>query len=160
MISNERFWSHVEKKGENECWNWIGNKNASGYGRIVVRYGSRKVGKRKFIAAHRHAYKITNGEIPDGMMIRHSCNNRACCNPNHLSIGTHQDNMTDMVLAGRSTYGERNPTSKLTACEVEQIRLSRKNGYTLKELGRIYNVSLSNIHLICKGKSWSSNSTK
>ena len=89
----ERFWSKVNKQGINECWEWQSRVIPEGYGQISM-------GKTNKYA-HRVAYELTHGEIPNGKCVRHTCDNRACVNPKHLLLGTHQDNMDDMVIRGR-----------------------------------------------------------
>lgn len=88
-----RFWNHVDKKGENECWPWLGS-TASGYGQF-------NLGSNIFDRGHRLAWKYTNGEIPDGLYVLHKCDNRRCCNPNHLFLGTQKDNIQDAIRKGR-----------------------------------------------------------
>lgn len=87
----ERFWAKVQKRAEHECWPWLGCvAKPQGYGRA---------GKRGY--AHRLAYEIVHGPIPDGLEVRHACDNRICCNPAHLSIGKRKDNVQDMLERGR-----------------------------------------------------------
>lgn len=90
--AKERFWSKVDTFGSG-CWEWQGYVNQDGYGVIGL--------NNKTARAHRVAYALANGPIPDGLVVRHSCHNPACCNPDHLSIGTQRDNVQDMVDAGR-----------------------------------------------------------
>ncbi|WP_150671015.1 HNH endonuclease signature motif containing protein [Pandoraea anhela] len=85
------------------CWNWIGTKDRVGYGRIKISLGSRAF--FRFSSAHRYAYELWIGRIPEGMNVLHRCDNRACCNPAHLFIGTQRDNMLDMHAKGRGPRG-------------------------------------------------------
>lgn len=88
-----RFWKYVDKKGENECWEWNRSKYPNGYGRIGKHY------------AHRFSWILTNGEIPNGLHVCHSCDNPPCVNPKHLWLGTVADNMHDRDSKGRGRYG-------------------------------------------------------
>lgn len=103
-MTPERFWARVQKGAATECWPWTGAKEANGYG------ASELLGRKQ--GAHRVAYSLhfLAGEaIPTGLMVRHKCDNKGCCNPEHLETGTHADNMRDMVERGRSLRGDRNP---------------------------------------------------
>lgn len=81
-------------KSENGCWNWIAaTRGKTGYG--AFKY------KGKTVDSHRVSFLFYNGEIPDGLLVSHTCDNRLCVNPNHLFLGTHKDNYDDMVNKGR-----------------------------------------------------------
>jgi hypothetical protein len=86
-----RFWEKVDRRGLDECWEWIGAISTSGYGHIFW--------EGKIIDAHRVSYVLAYGEIPENMMILHNCNNKLCVNPNHLRTGTQSDNMADLAKA-------------------------------------------------------------
>ena len=90
---DQKLWDRCEKV-ENGCWEWSGSRNPAGYGTIGVHRSSR--------LAHRVAWEETNGPIPDGLFVLHSCDNPCCINPAHLWIGNHDDNMKDMIKKGRS----------------------------------------------------------
>lgn len=87
MPIGERFWSKVDKSGE--CWLWTGKITRDGYGCFTVHEG----GKTKFHGAHRIAYILENGSIPDGMDIDHTCFVRACVRPDHLRLATRAQNL-------------------------------------------------------------------
>ena len=92
----DRFWDKVDKSGR--CWEWLAAKNSSGYGRL------NNNGRNHL--AHRVAWILTNGPIPEGdhygtICVLHHCDNPPCVNPAHLFLGTIQDNVNDMIEKGR-----------------------------------------------------------
>jgi hypothetical protein len=118
------------------CWECTSHSpNSDGYPRVVYK------GKRMYI--HRFIYLTQKGPIPDGMEIRHKCDNPLCINPDHLEIGTHTDNMHDMVIRGRRkpTHGSNNPKAKLVEKDVIDIRNRYKNGERQIDIARIYGIS-------------------
>lgn len=98
----ERLWNQVSKgKEPDDCWEWVGTTNQKGYGYTALSSSGEKNGKKLY--THRLAYQLTYGPIPEGMHVCHKCDNPRCCRPDHLFLGTHQENMSDMVSKGRST---------------------------------------------------------
>src|SRR5665811_1223275 len=89
----ERFWLYVKRGGGPACWEWTGYKNGKGYGVINLQ------GQR--VLAHRMAWELKNGPVPDGLFVLHRCDNPPCCNLKHLWLGTKADNNNDMTTKGR-----------------------------------------------------------
>ena len=111
-----RFWSKVAKGEPGECWEWQGATGQSGHGQFWT-------GER-ITNAHRMAYRLTKGEIPDGLMVRHACDNPPCCNPSHLLVGTARDNSQDALERGRTARSGSLPQTRLSDAEVAEIRAS------------------------------------
>jgi len=140
-----KFASKVRKSGE--CWEWVGEIMHRGYGMFWH--------KQKW-RAHRASWFLANGPIPDGLLVLHHCDNRKCVKPDHLFLGTAQDNSTDMVNKGRSARtgfkGELHPQAKLTGSDVRLIKSVR--GFKNAELGKIFDVHSATIHSVLSGHSW------
>ena len=109
---SERYWSRVDIRGEDDCWLWTGPKDRKGYGRW------------HHANSHRGAYELSVGPIPKGIVVRHTCDVPACCNPRHLVLGTYKDNSLDCIERRRIAHGEKSGASKLTE---EQVRYIREN---------------------------------
>jgi hypothetical protein len=148
-LPEERFWRYVEKAGPDECWQWIGKIEKSGYGRFQVGgKGSPHLG------AHRYSHQMATGETPEVVM--HTCDNRICVNPAHLRSGTYKENMSDMRAKGRAKPGiipwHRHPKRKLDPDKVRQIRA--RPDESANSLGREYGVNHSVILSIRAGRIW------
>ena len=148
----DRFWRFVTKGDEQDCWEWRGKLLPNGYGRISA--GTRSLG---CIGAHRVSWSLFNrAEIPSGMVVMHSCDNRSCVNPYHLSIGTPKDNTQDMIAKGRkkvvAPLGEGNGKAKLT---VEKVKLIKQSNLKTAELARQFGLSQNCIRGVRIGRTWS-----
>ena len=143
----EKAFSGNWKISENGCWEWSGGKS-HGYGEMRVHevWGSAPV------YAHRVSHLLVNGPIPDGMVICHKCDNPSCVNPDHLFCGFPADNVADMVSKGRQCLGEANGMAKLTDRAIEAIRFLNQNGFSQRELSKIFGVSEGHVSTIVKGK--------
>jgi len=141
------FCSRVDIGNKDECWEWTAGKSASGYG--VFWMGGRNN------RAHRVSWVLEFGKIPKGLLVCHHCDNPLCVNPNHLFLGTAQENSLDAMEKGRFATGELNGRSKLRDDDVLLIRKRLESGERLKPIAEDYNVEISTIHKIKKGRSWS-----
>jgi hypothetical protein len=144
----ERFESKYVPEPNTGCWLWIACTNSDGYGHIKVNGNQ--------VRAHRLSYELSNGDIPDGLGVLHKCDVRSCVNPEHLFIGTQQDNVTDMLKKGRANYPTENNhgRSKLTKENVYQIRKRLERGHTQYEIAKSFGVTRSNISYIKAFKTW------
>lgn len=152
-----RLWAKIDKRSENECWPWLANKNNKGYG--MIRAG----GKAEKILAHRVSYSLSKGDIPFGSIVMHSCDNPACCNPLHLSLGTMLDNCRDMDKKGRRVtvcnplnipprhIGANHPHAKLTEEQAHEIKHSKES---TKFLCNKFELERSTIKRIRSGRGW------
>lgn len=150
----ERLLSHIKINIETDCWEWQGSKR-NGYGRMIV--GSRKDKTRKSKSAHRVSYEIYHGEIPIGMDVCHRCDNPCCVNPNHLFVGTRQDNINDRESKGRNKiqYGSKNGRAILNEDQVIEIREKRNLGMSFGKLSKEYGVCKKTIMRAASGQNWS-----
>lgn len=124
----DRFWSKVDKSGS--CWCWTAYRKPTGYG--VFKYNG------KLHRAHRFALEVTHGEIPEGLVVRHKCDNPSCCNPEHLEIGTQADNMRDRTERGRGYIRPARYTSEML------------KGLSFKEAHEKYGISNSRYYELYK----------
>ena len=143
-----RLWENLDTSGGLfACWPWRGLLDANGYGRFFYR------GRPRW--AHRVAYELLVGPIPQGREIRHLvCDNPPCCNPAHLATGTHQQNVADSVSKRRHTFGERNGAARLTTPQVQAIRAELATGRLHRLIAADFGVSRTLIDMIGRGERW------
>ena len=141
----ERFWDKVDKKGPDDCWEWMASK-IRGYGVIWV------AGRQMF--SSRVSWELANGQIPKGMCVLHHCDNPSCVNPAHLFVGTNADNSSDMVKKGRQARGKMNGATKLSEQSVREIKRLLDEGYLLREIAEKYAVCIATIGFIKTGRNW------
>lgn len=135
------------KVSDSGCWEWLLSGTLNGYGR-VYHSGTREL-------AHRFSFRVFKGEIPSGLVVMHTCDNRRCCNPDHLTLGTASDNIQDMVKKGRNKQpdnsGEKHGLSKLTVDDVKAIFLDTRKQVTIAQE---FCVTKATVSAIKGGKRW------
>ncbi len=144
----QRFWRNVKREaGAESCWNYQLSTNKDGYGHGYF--------DGKVTDAHRIAWALYKGQISDGLQVLHKCDNPACCNPDHLFLGTHLDNMRDKAIKGRARplKGENSNFHKLTDANVLFIR-SNQNSFTGKKFSEMFSVTEGAISKVLNGKTW------
>jgi len=135
-----KFIIQDEKHLQNQCWLWLGGKDKNKYG------------KKNGVAAHRIMWMYSrNKEIPNNLIIRHTCDNPPCVNPFHLRFGTIQDNANDMKNRGRSLFGEKHPDALLTDEQVKNILYDLYYGKSIISIAKNYNVPEIIISKIANG---------
>lgn len=150
-----RFWSKVDIRSTVECWNWKASCYRNGYGQFGIGY--------KKHLAHRVAYRLQNGGFDEVLLVCHACDNRKCCNPAHLFLGTQSDNLRDMSAKGRCwvqtrpddvVRGQDHYNCKLSESDVTRIRALRSEGVSLPKLASMFSIGTSQVYRIVNGESW------
>jgi hypothetical protein len=150
-------WALVKTDDPNKCWEWQGCVNSNGYGSMMV--------SQKSYSAHRIIYALTfpgriNFSAPKDKSLKqfilHKCDNRLCCNPNHMELGNYNDNNKDAAKKGRSKAprGAEHKKAKLTQEQAEQVRLIHKTGLTFVQIGKMFNIHANNISRIVKFRAY------
>jgi hypothetical protein len=146
-----RFWGYVQKgEDPNDCWLWIGPKHERGYGYFCS--------MRKTYRAHRFSWELHFPDQPIGdLEVCHNCpggDRPECSNPAHLFLGSHTENMEDMVRKGRSLKGSACPNAKLTEAQVREMRGLHAAGHSMKGLARMFNVKPQTVKSVVSGATW------
>lgn len=149
----KRFLEKVNQNGPlfrrelGPCWQWMGATNR-GYGAFQLGTSS----KSHVVGAHKVAWTLYNGPVPDEMHVLHKCDNRACVKPDHLFLGTNSDNIADRVAKGRSVRA----TAKLTMKDVRSVRAWAAQGISNTEIASRLNsvVTVGQVARIVAGKRW------
>lgn len=149
--AEERFSKYVEINTKTDCWEWTGGHSRYGYGAFLYKERQRP--------AHRVAWELTNGGIPEGMFVLHDCphgDNPRCVNPDHLFLGTQKDNMADMDAKGRrnTPAGENHSHSKLLEAQVIEIKRRLADNEQCTKIAKDFLVTRSLIMHIKRGDSW------
>lgn len=149
------FWANVTIGAPDECWPWMRWRMGGGYGKLWDGNG--------YVYAHRYAYMLTHGAIPDGLHVCHSCDNPACVNPGHLWLGTPADNMHDRDAKGRTYRKQPRPHQPkpegwkrrhMSAADAMAIRQSYARGTPVRELAEQYEKEIEYINRIVRGEKW------
>lgn len=144
---SRRFWAHVERGMG--CLLWRGSVGKGGHGRFRSSNG-------KLVGAHRVAWELTKGPIPPGLCVLHKCDVPACCNPEHLFLGTIADNNADRDAKGRqrAPRGAAHGRSKLRAAEVAAIRRALSRGRRQVDIAQAFGITQANVSAIKLSKTW------
>jgi hypothetical protein len=132
------------------CWTFSGARNQNGYGQF--RIGERRVNQR--VHAHRVAWVMENGPIPDRLLVCHKCDRPSCVRPSHLFLGTNADNLADMSRKGRSTTGEKSGMAKLRDRDVLAIRRLANDGTRRVAIADLFGVTPTNVSSIIRRETW------
>lgn len=155
VLTLESIKARCEVDARSECWNWTGCIQSNGYGRLTI--------KRRQYYAHRVAYQLATGNSLGRKLARHDCDNRRCCNPEHIQPGTHKDNMRDALERNRVSRGIKHSLAvtpgararaKLTMAIAKEIRQRAANGETAEMLALEFKTDKSNARLIIRNKAW------
>lgn len=144
LDTRSRFYAHVRVVPGPGCWEWTGGRQADGYGAFSM--GGRAA--RRMVGAHRISWELANGTIPEGMSVMHRCDNPPCVRPSHLELGSRADNMRDMARK------ERSRTTRLTAPQVNEIRVAVAKGERHIDIVTRYGISKANVSMIVTRQTW------
>lgn len=137
------FFQNIEKTSD--CWLWEKGSLLKGYGLFALNGAN--------ILAHRFSYLYHYGELPNNLMVCHTCDNPKCVNPKHLFLGTSKENLQDMAKKGRRK-GEKHACAKLTENQVLDIRKRVQNGEKPTVVAKKFNISYNYLRDIVRRKYW------
>ena len=147
---SRRYWKYVDQRGPDECWPWTGGQNR-GYGWLTGVHPADDGERPRGEYAHRLTYLIHEGELPEGLVIRHRCHHRSCCNPAHLIAGTRAENHRDSYHAG---HFARARCAGFSADDIRTIRQRWAGGESQTSIARDYCCTQANISAIVHRKTW------
>jgi hypothetical protein len=147
----EKFWKNITIKSADECWEWKGPVTGGGYGNFYIRHNDLRL-------AHRVAWYLSNHRQPNAYLVCHHCDNRSCCNPSHLFLGTSKDNTSDAMEKGRMrSYflpKENHPMAKLNEIDVEEIKNLHNLGFSQNYIAEKFKINQSQVSRILSGRRW------
>lgn len=147
MTTEERFWEKVDIRGTSECWEWCASKRSGEYGQFSI--------AGKTYKANRIAYEFFYGSFDKSLFVLHECDNPGCVNPAHLFLGSHTDNMKDMVTKKRSACGENHGRAVLSEKDViDIVDLYNSGQHTHDSIAALYGVDSPAIYKILNGRTW------
>lgn len=146
----ERFEEKYTPEPNTGCWLWTAALDAYGYAVLGLIIDKKKRPKH----ASRISYQLFRGDVPLGTVVRHICDEPLCVNPDHLILGTQEDNMADKVRRNRQNRGDNHGRRKLTLDQVMQIKSLRLSGLTLNAISEQFDVGEVQVWRICNGKRW------
>jgi len=150
----KNFWAQVASPDERGCTLWTGDTRGNPKYPYNF-YGVFCVDRQRF-GAHRYAWEISRGPIPDGMKVLHVCDEPLCCNVGHLFLGSSKRNTEDMLAKGRhwAPRGEKQPNHKLTEQQVAELRMRRSAGETFQSLADSFGICIAQAFRIAKRQQW------
>ena len=146
ISDEERFWSKVTLGAWNDCWPWTASLRTGGYGSFWISQGN--------VGAHRVAFTLVHGPIPDDLCICHLCDNPPCVNPAHLFAGSHEDNQADKIRKKRHARGVNHGASRISFDIAAEIRELSARGVKQTVLADRFEVSRAAIHSILTNRVW------
>ena len=153
----QRFWEKVNQAGPDDCWPWTRARRSKGYGQFRIRTGESPQ------IASRVAWGLTYGDIPEGLVVCHKCDNPPCCNPRHLFLGTPEENTADMVAKGRHALASPAAVAelvvrvrRLTDSQIAEVRQLRSRGMSHRAIAARFDVHHSTITRLLNGRHWTS----
>lgn len=149
-----RFWRNVDVSDDGRCWDWTSCAQSRSraqrfYGVLRTLHDGKSIGLR----AHRVAWAVKNGPIPDGLFVCHHCDNSLCCNPAHLFLGTNQDNVDDRNRKQRQARGSNQGAAKLTEELVRELRI-RAQSETRAATAKAFGISEQHVRDIVARRFW------
>jgi len=146
----KKYIKVIQRDYETPCWEWQRSLSKKGYGKFKV--------NSQNVSAHVFSYEYFKGKIPKGLQVHHKCNNPSCCNPDHLVLGTHQDNMNYKVKCNRQCKGISINTAKLTSSDILSIRAMYNDNKgvfgIINQLAKQFKINRNQISAIINRKAW------